>query len=150
MPFPQVSCEDLPPFQLTELTYRARLDSMSKRDSARSVYAVRPRIRVLRGGEIVMGPGKADLLEAISRKGTLRDAAAELGMSYMRAWNLVRMMNRAFRHSLVETERGGVRHGRAVLTPMGRAVLALYREMEAASLDALAPSWRRVRRLLAK
>ena len=38
---------------------------------------------------VVLGPGKADLLEAIAHHGTVRDAAAELGMSYMRAWKLV-------------------------------------------------------------
>src|SRR5436190_3906502 len=50
---------------------------------------LRPRLRVLRGQEIVLGPGKADLLDAIARTGELRRAAGELNMSYMRAWKLV-------------------------------------------------------------
>ena len=37
----------------------------------------------------------------------LRRAAGRLGMSYMRAWNLVRTMNAAFRDPLVVSTRGG-------------------------------------------
>jgi molybdate transport system regulatory protein len=117
---------------------------------SRSLYRIRPRIRVLRREDIVIGPGKADLLEAIGRTSKLRDAAKELGMSYMRAWSLVRTMNRSFRHPLVKAERGGAHHGRALLTPTGRAVLALYREMESSSLEAVKSAWGRLRRLLAK
>ena len=58
-------------------------------------------------------------------------------------------MNAAFRDPLVETTRGGAGHGAARLTKTGRAVLALYREMERRSLAAGAPGFRRLRRLLA-
>src|ERR1700724_2871182 len=50
---------------------------------------VRPRIRVLCGGEIALGPGKVALLEAIHASASLTAAARLLGMSYMRAWKLV-------------------------------------------------------------
>lgn len=94
-------------------------------------YQARPRIRVTRSdGTIVMGPGKADLLEAIARTGSIRAAAAALGMSYMRAWTLIRTMNAAFRSPLVEKVRGGSEKGGAVLTARGEKVLRLYREME--------------------
>ena len=96
----------------------------------------------------MLGPGKADLLDAIDRTRELRQAARELGMSYMRAWNLVQLMNRAFREPLVETVRGGSRHGSARLTRTGRAVLDLYRRMERRSLEASTPAFRRLRRLL--
>jgi molybdate transport system regulatory protein len=111
-------------------------------------YELKPRLRVLAGDAIVLGPGKADLLEAIDREGELRAAAGRLGMSYMRAWTLLREMNRAFGRPLVETARGGTTHGRARLTPLGRRVLVLYREMESLSAYAVGPAWRRMRRLL--
>ncbi len=110
---------------------------------------IRPRIRVTRAGDILLGPGKADLLDAIQRLGGLRGAADELGMSYMRAWKLVQLLNRGFRAPLVHTERGGARHGKASLTPMGESVLSLYRDMETASLAAMKPDWKRLRRLIA-
>ena len=97
----------------------------------------------------MLGPGKADLLEAIARTGELRGAASRLGMSYMRAWTLLRVMNTAFREPLVQTTRGGSRHGAAGLTRTGRAVLSLYRAMERKSLAASRPPFTRLLRLLA-
>ena len=120
---------------------------MTRKATPRS--RLRPRLRVLRGEDVVLGPGKAELLEAIARTGELRGAAAALGMSYMRAWKLVQMMNGAFRDPLVETTRGGTGHGAARLTKAGRTVLALYHEMERRSLAAAGPAFRRLRRLLA-
>ena len=114
----------------------------------RSSYLLRPRLRVMAGDVIVLGPGKADLLEAIAAEEELRAAAGRIGMSYMRAWTLLREMNRAFGRPVVGTARGGRAHGSARLTPLGRRVLALYREMERRSAAAAAPAWSRLRRIL--
>jgi len=73
----------------------------------------KPRLRILLGAEIAIGPGKADLLEAIARSGSISAAGRELGMSYRRAWNLVEVMNRSFRAPLVETLTGGAGGGGA-------------------------------------
>jgi len=107
--------------------------------------AVRPRIRVLRDGEIALGPGKVALLAAVAEHGCLATAARALGMSYMRAWRLVQTMNACFREPLVATRRGGRGHGGAALTAAGSAVLALYRRMEQESLAAIAAAWRELR-----
>jgi molybdate transport system regulatory protein len=107
-----------------------------------------PRIRVVADETIVLGPGKADLLEAIARSGTLRDAAAEMEMSYMRAWKLARIMNEAFREPLIVMSRGGADGGRAELTAAGRAVLKLYRRIERESVTATRESWKSLRKLL--
>jgi len=117
--------------------------------SSRRPYTLLPRWRVLRSQDVLLGPGKADLLDAIAQTGSLRLAARALGMSYMRAWKLVQTMNGAFRDPLVQTARGGSSHGSAGLTRTGRTVITLYREMEKKSLTAAAVSWRRLRRFLA-
>jgi molybdate transport system regulatory protein len=78
-----------------------------------------------------MGPGKADLLDAIEVQGSITQAARCMGMSYRRAWLLVEAMNASFRAPLVETARGGRRGGGARLTALGRDALARYRAMEA-------------------
>jgi molybdate transport system regulatory protein len=106
---------------------------------------LRPRLRVLRGAEVALGPGKVALLEAIERAGTIAGAARALRMSYMRAWTLVRTMNRSFRRPLVAAARGGAGRGTTRLTADGRAVVALYREMEARAQRAAAAPWRRLR-----
>ncbi|MCU1246008.1 MAG: putative transcriptional regulator, ModE family [Acidobacteria bacterium] len=97
---------------------------------------------------IILGPGKADLLAAVERLGTLREAAAEMGMSYMRAWTLIRTMNEAFREPLVTTTRGGADGGRAELTGAGRDVLQLYRRLERESIQATKESWKVLRKMI--
>jgi molybdate transport system regulatory protein len=81
------------------------------------------------GDEIAMGPGKAALLEAIVREGSISAAGRALGMSYRRTWMLVDVMNRSWIEPLVETEVGGRRGGGAKVTDTGRAVLAAYRAL---------------------
>jgi molybdate transport system regulatory protein len=72
-----------------------------------------------------------------------------MGMSYSRAWTLVRDMNRLFKGPLVEKERGGGTGGGARLTRTGRAVLVRYARMERACRAATRADWSALRRLLA-
>lgn len=89
-----------------------------------------PRIRLLIGADTALGPGKAALLEAVGRHGSIAAAAREMGMSYRRAWNLADSVNNAFRQPLVTTATGGKGGGGAALTDFGREVLRRYRAME--------------------
>ena len=89
------------------------------------------KLQILCGEHIAMGPGKADLLDAISDHGSISAAARALGMSYRRAWTLVDVMNRCWREPLVETAPGGRARAGARVTPFGRDVLARYRALQA-------------------
>lgn len=101
-----------------------------------SSFQVRPRIRIVRGRDVALGPGKVELLEHIAQTGSLRKAAAAMDMSYMRAWTLVQMMNHCFKKPVVVTKRGGADGGRATVTETGKASIVLYRRIEAESLRA--------------
>lgn len=79
---------------------------------------------------IAFGPGKADLLDAISETGSISGAARAMGMSYRRAWLLVEAMNRSFRKPLVEASRGGDARGGARVTAFGISVLTRYRTLQ--------------------
>lgn len=98
------------------------------------------RFRVVLRPGVALGPGKADLLQAIRETRSLTAAASRFGMSYKRCWSLVREMNSAFRTPLVETEKGGTGGGgSARLTELGTHVLDRYRQMESdaeAAIDA--------------
>jgi molybdate transport system regulatory protein len=89
-----------------------------------------PRIRILLGSSIAIGPGKAALLEAIGETGSIAAAGRRMGMSYRRAWVLAKTMNACFREPLIEATKGGVGGGGARLTALGQEVLFLYRTME--------------------
>lgn len=120
---------------------------MLKTEKAKA--SIRPRLRIVAGKNIAFGPGKADLLEALEKTGSITRAAAQMGMSYMRAWTLIRTMNQSFHKPLVAAERGGMRGGGgASLTGTGREILTLYRRMENKSLTAIQPDWRKLQKQL--
>lgn len=96
-----------------------------------------------------IGPGKADLLEAIGRTGSISAAGREMRMSYRRAWVLVDQMNAAFVRPLVASKAGGSHGGGAELTRLGRDVLRRYRAMEKAAASAANPHFDRLVGLLA-
>ena len=95
------------------------------------------RLRILIGAATSLGPGKADLLEAIGRSGSISAAARAMGMSYRRAWKLVDTMNRSFRDDLVVTATGGRGGGGSRVTPFGLEVPARYRRTEAKAAAAI-------------
>ena len=95
------------------------------------IGALKIKAQIYCGDELAMGPGKADLLEAIDREGSISAAGRALGMSYRRSWLLVDSMNRCWQDRLVETSAGGGQNRGARLTDAGRVVLAAYRGLEA-------------------
>lgn len=110
---------------------------------------VKPRLRILFGSDIALGPGKADLLDAVARTGSISAAARAMGMSYRRAWLLVDTMNACFRRPLIETVTGGQGGGGARVTDFGLDVLGRYRAMETKAAAAVAAEMRAFARLLA-
>lgn len=108
-----------------------------------------PRIRVQFGRAYAIGPGKADLLQAVAETGSISAAARRMKMSYRRAWLLLDTMNRCFREPVVDTATGGKGGGGAEITPFGKNVLKAYRTMEAGalkSMDAVMPQLQRMLR----
>lgn len=90
------------------------------------------KVQIYCGDEIAMGPGKADLLEAIMAEGSISGAGRKLGMSYRRTWLLVDVMNRCWAQPLVDTAAGGSHGGGAHVSALGESVLAHYRALQAA------------------
>ena len=107
------------------------------------------RIRLVFEDGAMIGPGKADLLEAIRETGSIAEAGRRLGMSYKRAWTLVETLNVTFAAPLVESHRGGAGFGGAALTPAGEEALAHYRRLQAKAARAAAAEVAALRRLRA-
>jgi molybdate transport system regulatory protein len=100
-----------------------------------------PRLRVIWGDEIALGPGKVDLLKHIRNSGSILRAAKAMDMSYMRAWKLLKTMEQCFKSPLVTKSRGGKGGGNARLTAAGEKALALYEKMENECLNATNRTW---------
>ena len=85
------------------------------------------------------GPGMAQLLERLSEHGTLRRAAASMGMSYRKAWLLIQEMQAAFHGAVVTAVVGGAGGGGMRLTELGTSLLKTYRRIEAGVTQASQP-----------
>ncbi len=106
------------------------------------------RLRIRLGEDIAIGPGKADLLDAIASTGSISSAAKSLGMSYRRAWLLVETMNRCFATPLVQAKTGGKSGGGAEITPLGREAVRHYRAMQNAAEKAVTGPQAKLAKLL--
>jgi molybdate transport system regulatory protein len=106
------------------------------------------RIRIAFGEHIAMGQGKADLLEAIDRTGSISAAARELEMSYRKAWLLVDEMNQCFKSPVVTALKGGRSGGGAQVTALGEVALTRFREIQAKAARAIEADLRTFRKQL--
>jgi molybdate transport system regulatory protein len=79
-----------------------------------------------------IGPGKVELLENISERGSIAAAGRALGMSYRRAWELVEELNTTFGRPVVQSRTGGKSGGGAELTPLGYLIVGRYRALQKA------------------
>jgi molybdate transport system regulatory protein len=86
--------------------------------------------QLMRDAEPAIGPGKALVMEAVDREGSISAAGRSLGMSYRRIWLLVDSLNGDWRERVIETRVGGGKAGGATLTAFGRQLLDTYRTIE--------------------
>nr|WP_288118042.1 LysR family transcriptional regulator [Thiomonas sp.] len=107
-----------------------------------------PKVRLEIKQGTAIGPGKAKLLEALARTGSISAAARDMDMSYRRAWLLASSLNRAFKGPLVEASKGGSGGGGALLTPLGYEVLRRYRRLEQKAMRAIEADMRAFNALL--
>ena len=108
----------------------------------------RPRYRIMSDDLIALGPGKVNLLESINKEGSISQAARQSHLSYRRAWDMVDTMNRCFKKPLVISATGGKGGGGAELTPLGKKIIAIYREMEKKASKATQQEWKSLKKNL--
>lgn len=77
-----------------------------------------------------LGPGMAQLLERVVAHGSIRAAAASMGMSYRKAWLLIHEMQETFNGAVVTSAVGGTSGGGTQLTELGTTLLKTYRRIE--------------------
>jgi molybdate transport system regulatory protein len=83
-------------------------------------------------GRLVMGEGRMALLEGIDAKGSINQAAKQLGMSYKSAWSKIRSTEIRLGAKIVHTDRAAGSH----LTAAGFELLKRYRRLKRRCLAA--------------
>ena len=90
-----------------------------------------------RGDKKVFGDGPCDILQRVERTGSLRQAAAEINMSYSQAWRLIRTLEKELGCPLLIKKAGGERGGGSELTPQAGELIQCYQSFRNASRSAL-------------
>lgn len=93
------------------------------------------------GGVESIGPHRANILEAIDGFGSISAAALAVDLTFRQTWRVVQYLNSQFDRPLIEIRRSGRTSG-ALLTPLGKEVLACFREIQHAANEALEPHFR--------
>ena len=86
-------------------------------------------VTLTRRGRPVLGEREARLLEAVERVRSIKDAAAEAGISYRTAWSAIQQMEQALGRPIVVSRAGGPGGGATTLTDECRRLLSLYQDL---------------------
>jgi len=92
---------------------------------------VKTKVWLEKDGRLLMGWGRATLLERIDQLGSISAAARSMKLAYRNAWLWVEAMNRLAATPLVEKATGGAQGGYARLTDEGRRIVKEYLERRA-------------------
>ncbi|MCH3917740.1 MAG: LysR family transcriptional regulator [Spirochaetia bacterium] len=79
-------------------------------------------------GNKYMGIGVVWLLEELQKCGSLRAAAADLQLSYSKAYMMVCNLEASLGREVIVRRKGGVSRAGASLTPFGHAFLKRYKQ----------------------
>lgn len=90
---------------------------------------VETRVRI-GNGEIYMGKGVRELLQAIDAHQSIKQACVQTSLSYPKAMRMLKTFEQEVGVPAVRSQKGGQTYGGTQLTPQGRAVLEAYCEIE--------------------
>lgn len=87
-----------------------------------------PRLKlwIERDGRLALSDYRVRLLALVQETGSLARAAAEMRLSYRRAWGKIKEMERNLGVQLVTSEAGGAGGGHSRLTPEGAQLIRRY------------------------
>ena len=90
--------------------------------------ALVPRVKVWLeiDGRYAFGFGLSEILRAVDRAGSIKQAAADLGKSYRYVWGRIKKAEQALGLPLVETHVGGKELQRSFLTPTARQLVDIF------------------------
>ncbi len=80
--------------------------------------------------EKCFGPGVVLLLEKIKENNSIRKAAFDIGMSYSKAWTIIRRAEENLGFELLVSKIGGADGGGATLTENGENMISAFRLYE--------------------
>ena len=104
------------------------------------ILKLRYKLWIEKDGEKVFGDGPLDILHRVERTGSLRQAAAEINMSYSHAWNLMKDLEKRLGFNLLKRKVGGEKGGGSEITDKAREIMMkfkMFRKRADQSLNSL-------------
>ena len=80
--------------------------------------------------KVIFGSGRARMLEAIDRLGSMNKAAKEMKMSYRAVWGRIKCTEERMGAKVLTTRPGGGKGSGSTLTPTGKRLLEKYRMLK--------------------
>ncbi len=93
--------------------------------------------------EKVFGQGPCRLLRGVEKTNSLHRAACEMGMSYNKAWRLIRLMEERLGFLLLDKQVGGHCGGGSKVTPGARDFIERYERFEMDAMRAVEKAYRK-------
>ena len=91
------------------------------------ILKLRYKLWIEKDGEKVFGDGPLDILHRVERTGSLRQAAAEINMSYSQAWNLMKDLEKRLGFNLLKRKVGGEKGGGSEITEEARELMIKFK-----------------------
>jgi len=89
-------------------------------------FQIQFKVWVEKDGEVILSSAREQLLKEIEKEGSINKAAKKLGMSYKKAWLLIKNMEDRLGFPILEKRRGGKEGGGSKLTAEGKKLLENY------------------------
>lgn len=101
------------------------------------------KLMIKNGENIFFGPGVKELLLFIDKEKSVKSAAEKMGLSYSKAWTIIKNAENGTGETLVSRMHGGKCGGGAELTENGKKLLSRYIEFESDAKAMLDECFRR-------
>lgn len=91
---------------------------------------VKSKVWLEKNGKLIFGSGKAEILKAVNKHGSLNKAAQELNMSYRHVWSQIKSVETHLGKPLLIKTKGGLAGGGAILTDEAKELLEKFIALE--------------------
>ena len=93
--------------------------------------------------EKVFGQGPCDLLKWVEKTDSLHQAAQQMGMSYNKAWRLIRLLEKRLGFPLLAKQVGGQSGGGSQVTPRAKDLIERYERFETDAIKAVEKAYQK-------
>jgi molybdate transport system regulatory protein len=117
--------------------------AQNQKPPKRPVLMPRVKIWLETEGRYAFGFGISEILQAVDRAGSIKQAAGDLGKSYRYVWGRIKEAEQALGQQLVDAQVGGKDTQRSFLTPAARQLVDDFLAIRKRMIAALRQEFRR-------